>query len=144
MMDQRVSEQQYHRLPSADDICFILSLVRNPNNFIAEHHHTTTQSSSVHKLSSSWQHTLTLLPGQRREIILALNKLATARQKWGNVSKTAGHDVVNELQQRYIEPDVFQEFFTTRYDPNNFFYLLHILSQHPQKVQIQFLCLIPY
>lgn len=109
MMDQRVSEQQYHRLPSADDICFILSLVRNPNNFIAEHHHTTTQSFSVHKLSSSWQQTLTLLPGQRREIILSLKKLATARQKWGNVSKTAGHDVVNELQQRYIEPDVLEE-----------------------------------
>jgi len=116
------SHTHKHR-PTADDLLFLLSLVGDHNSFIAEQHTKQQQqssSSSVHKskktsgdkTSVSWQQTLSSLPKQRRDIILALKKLATVRRKWNNLSSksediTDGGVQLQQLQNE--EADVLEE-----------------------------------
>ncbi len=92
------------RLPEADDLIFLLSIVLNPNKLIAEQQpqhqpqQRTTQSSSVRNASSktipasptTWQQKLTSFPTHRRQIILSISKLANAYQKWNLVCAKGG------------------------------------------------------
>jgi len=103
--------------PTADDLIFLLSLVGDHNSFIADQQQQSS-SSSVHKSkkssgdeSISWQQTLSTLPKQRRDVILALKRLATVRQKWHNISAKDDIDDGIQLQQLQNEEasDVLEE-----------------------------------
>lgn len=84
------------RLPEADDIIFLLSIVLHPNTFVAEQQQQrqhTTQSRSVrnasskttsppHLSTSRWQQEISSFPTHRRQVILSLLRLANAYHKW--------------------------------------------------------------
>jgi len=104
--------------PSADDLIFLLSLVGDHNSFIADQQQQQYSSSSVHQSkkssgdkSISWQQTLSSLPKQRRDIILALKRLAIIRRKWHNLSAKDDIDDGIQLQQLQNEEasDVLEE-----------------------------------
>ena len=105
--------------PTADDLIFLLSLVGDHNSFIADQQQQQSSSSSVHqskkssgdKIIVSWQQILSSLPKQRRDIILSLKKLATARRKWYNLSAKDDADDGIQLQQLQNEEssDVLEE-----------------------------------
>ncbi|KAL7534334.1 hypothetical protein ACHAXR_008887 [Thalassiosira sp. AJA248-18] len=113
------TEQQ--QLPTADDLLFLLSIVSNPNGFIAERQ--SSSSSDVQNKKSCvdgernvgtttsaplWQQTLTSLPMQRRQMILDLQRLANARQKWNDLSSSkssAKEKALVDYRMQTIEAD---------------------------------------
>ena len=103
--------------PTADDLIFLLSLVGDHNSFIADQQQQQqSSSSSVHQSKkssgdkSAWQQSLVSLPKQRRDIILSLKRLATARRKWHSLSANDINDGI-QLQQLQNEEasDVLEE-----------------------------------
>ena len=77
--------------PSSDDLIFLLSLVGSPNSVISEEENQQQKKKAAPKsgsVTSSWKQTLTSLPRLRRDIILVLQTLAIARQKYNNSSSS--------------------------------------------------------
>lgn len=78
--------------PTADDLLFLLSIVQTPNTVIAEHQQQSS-SATPHAASTkahvnvdgkqlSWQQTLASFPTQRRNVMLDLQRMINALDKW--------------------------------------------------------------
>ena len=100
---------------TADDLIFLLSIVGNPNQIIAEQEkkqkstqqHDSSRLYDAAKVSKSgenntpsawWQSVLATLPSQRRQLIMALQELANNYHKWSQHSLANENDRIDDRQ----------------------------------------------
>ncbi|KAL9181764.1 hypothetical protein ACHAXT_012107 [Thalassiosira profunda] len=81
---------------AADDLLFLLSLVRNPGGVVAEKSPSrdggrrAKKSSRDGDATASWQQTVASLPVRRKQIVVGLQRLAGAFSKWRDLHAPSG------------------------------------------------------